>query len=268
MEFGELVAFLRAQLARAALTLPDGDGVLLVDKPRRRHLARRGRRGRRAAAARDEVGHAGTLDPFATGLLLVLDRARDARPALPDGAAQALRDRGAAGLHVDHRRPRGRDRAGADAGRAARAPDRADPPAAARLLRRARRRASARTRSRAPARRSRCPSARSTCTRFEQLWRDGERAAFAIECGSGTYVRSLIADLGDAYCLELRRTADRPVRRRRRRPLRRRSARRSASCRRSSWPATTPAGRGTAWRSPRAAHARRSDRAARRRRRA
>ena len=24
---------------------------------------------------------------------------------------------------------------------------------------------------------------------------------------SGTYVRSLIADLGDAYCLELRRTA-------------------------------------------------------------
>ena len=42
--------------------------------------------------------------------------------------------------------------------------------------------------------------------RFEQLWRDGERAAFAIECGSGTYVRSLIADLGDAYCLELRRT--------------------------------------------------------------
>jgi tRNA pseudouridine55 synthase len=42
--------------------------------------------------------------------------------------------------------------------------------------------------------------------RFELLWRDGERAAFAIECGSGTYVRSLISDLGDAYCLELRRT--------------------------------------------------------------
>ena len=41
----------------------------------------------------------------------------------------------------------------------------------------------------------------------------GERAAFAIECSSGTYVRSLIADLGDAYCLELRRTAHRAVRR-------------------------------------------------------
>jgi tRNA pseudouridine55 synthase len=43
--------------------------------------------------------------------------------------------------------------------------------------------------------------------RFEQLWREDSRAAFEIECGSGTYVRSLIADLKDAYCLELRRTA-------------------------------------------------------------
>jgi tRNA pseudouridine55 synthase len=51
---------------------------------------------------------------------------------------------------------------------------------------------------------------------FRQLWREpgvpGDpehppRAAFAIECGSGTYVRSLIAELGDAYCLALRRTA-------------------------------------------------------------
>jgi tRNA pseudouridine55 synthase len=42
--------------------------------------------------------------------------------------------------------------------------------------------------------------------RFEALWRDGDRVAFAIACSSGTYVRSLVADLGDAYCLELRRT--------------------------------------------------------------
>lgn len=33
------------------------------------------------------------------------------------------------------------------------------------------------------------------------------RAAYLIECSSGTYVRSLIADLGDAYCEQLRRTA-------------------------------------------------------------
>src|SRR5205807_787754 len=33
---------------------------------------------------------------------------------------------------------------------------------------------------------------------FRQLWREGDRAAFRIVCSSGTYVRSLIADLGDA----------------------------------------------------------------------
>lgn len=42
---------------------------------------------------------------------------------------------------------------------------------------------------------------------FDLLWREGDRAGFRIVCSSGTYVRSLIADLGDAYCVELRRTA-------------------------------------------------------------
>jgi len=42
--------------------------------------------------------------------------------------------------------------------------------------------------------------------RFEERWRDGDRRGFGIECSSGTYVRSLIADLGDAYCEALRRT--------------------------------------------------------------
>ncbi len=46
-----------------------------------------------------------------------------------------------------------------------------------------------------------------TVYRFEQLWHTGERAGYEIECGAGTYVRSLIADLNDAYCLQLRRTA-------------------------------------------------------------
>ena len=41
---------------------------------------------------------------------------------------------------------------------------------------------------------------------FDERWRDGDRRAFVIECSSGTYVRSLIADLGDAYCEQLRRT--------------------------------------------------------------
>ena len=43
--------------------------------------------------------------------------------------------------------------------------------------------------------------------RFEQRWRREDRAEFEIECSSGTYVRSLVADLGDAYCEALRRTA-------------------------------------------------------------
>ena len=36
--------------------------------------------------------------------------------------------------------------------------------------------------------------------------------AFEIECSSGTYVRSLVTDLGDAYCEELERTAIGPFR--------------------------------------------------------
>src|SRR2546423_9914412 len=43
--------------------------------------------------------------------------------------------------------------------------------------------------------------------RFEELWREGERVGLEIECSSGTYVRQLVADLGDAYCEELERTA-------------------------------------------------------------
>jgi tRNA pseudouridine55 synthase len=48
-----------------------------------------------------------------------------------------------------------------------------------------------------------------TVSRFEECSRsaDGTRRSFVIECSSGTYVRSLIADLGDAYCEALRRTA-------------------------------------------------------------
>jgi tRNA pseudouridine55 synthase len=52
---------------------------------------------------------------------------------------------------------------------------------------------------------------------FTEMWRQeeaagGPRAAYRIRCSSGTYVRSLIADLRDAYCLELRRTAIGPFR--------------------------------------------------------
>jgi tRNA pseudouridine55 synthase len=42
---------------------------------------------------------------------------------------------------------------------------------------------------------------------FELLAREEDRAVLAVECSAGTYVRSLVADLGDAYCAALRRTA-------------------------------------------------------------
>jgi tRNA pseudouridine55 synthase len=51
-----------------------------------------------------------------------------------------------------------------------------------------------------------------TVHRAELLWHEGDRAAFEIECSSGTYVRQLIAALGDAYCEELERTAVGPFR--------------------------------------------------------
>src|SRR5918911_4945864 len=42
--------------------------------------------------------------------------------------------------------------------------------------------------------------------------REGDRVELEIQCSSGTYVRTLIADLGDAYCAALRRTAIGPFR--------------------------------------------------------
>ena len=46
-----------------------------------------------------------------------------------------------------------------------------------------------------------------TIHRVELVEHDGERARFEIECSAGTYVRTLIEELGDAYCDELERTA-------------------------------------------------------------
>jgi tRNA pseudouridine55 synthase len=46
-----------------------------------------------------------------------------------------------------------------------------------------------------------------TVHRADLLHHHGDAATFEIECSSGTYVRSLISDLGDAYCEALERTA-------------------------------------------------------------
>jgi tRNA pseudouridine55 synthase len=48
--------------------------------------------------------------------------------------------------------------------------------------------------------------------RAELLAHEGGYASYEIECSTGTYVRTLIEMLGDAYCAELRRTAIGPFR--------------------------------------------------------
>ena len=55
------------------------------------------------------------------------------------------------------------------------------------------------------------PERQVTVHRFAQLWREGDRAEFEVECSSGTYVRALARDLGAAlgvggHLTALRRT--------------------------------------------------------------
>jgi tRNA pseudouridine55 synthase len=181
------------------------DGVLLVDKPAgvTSHdvvAAQRRRLGRKV-----KVGHAGTLDPFATGLLLVLvGRATRVQRFL-----MALGKRYETIARLGFVSSTGDTDGEIAPGRTPSEPLtlptgrlRQRPPAYSAVK-------VGGQRAYALARRGETVELAEReveVTRFEQLWRDGDRAAFAIDCSSGTYVRSLIADLGDAYCLELRRT--------------------------------------------------------------
>jgi tRNA pseudouridine55 synthase len=181
------------------------DGVILFDKPAgiTSHDVVASVRRRLGRAVK--VGHAGTLDPFATGLLLVLvGRATRVQRFL-----MALEKRYETVARLGWTSTTGDPEGELAPGRMP--PEVLDlptgevrqrPPAYSavkvggeRAYARARRGEEVVTAERTV-----------TVTRFEQLWRDGERAAFAIECSSGTYVRTLISELHDAYCLELRRT--------------------------------------------------------------
>ncbi len=188
-------------------SLEPRDGVILYDKPRDVTSHDVVYRVRRALPRKTKVGHAGTLDPFATGLLLVLvgrgtraqrflmglgksyetiarfgavsstgdsdgeivetGRVPDGDLALPTGVVRQ-RPPAYSALRVDGERAYARARRGEEV---------------------------------------QLPEREVRVDAFRELWRDGPRRAFAITCSSGTYVRSLVADLGDAYCEELRRTA-------------------------------------------------------------
>lgn len=183
----------------------DSGAVVLVDKPAgiTSHDVVARMRNRYDAKA----GHAGTLDPFATGLLIVLL----GRPATREQARfMALPKTYLAGARFGATSSTG-DPDGEIAETGVVAPDelelptgeiRQRPPAysaikvgGVRAYRRARR-----------GEQVQMPERLVTVHRFELLERDGDRAEFRIECSSGTYVRSLIADLGDAYTERLRRT--------------------------------------------------------------
>lgn len=187
------------------------DGVLLIDKPAGLTSHDVVAAVRRAAGGA-KTGHAGTLDPFATGLLLILlGRATKSQQRLM-GLPKRYETVARLGATSSTGDPEGEieitGRIPPDPPALPTGEVRQRPPAHSavkiegeRAYRRARRGETLQM-----------PERIVTVTRFQQLWREdrgreGVQAGFLIECGSGTYVRSLIADLHDAYCLTLRRTA-------------------------------------------------------------
>jgi tRNA pseudouridine55 synthase len=166
---------------------------------------------RRSLPRGTKVGHAGTLDPFATGLLLVLTgRATRAQRFLM-GLPKTYRAVARLGWTSDTG-----DRDG-ELTETGRIPDRLEIPVGDQLQRPPAYSAVKIGGERAYARARRGEAVETearpvTVHRAELLWHEDDRAAFEIECSSGTYVRTLIADLGDAYCEELERTAIGPFR--------------------------------------------------------
>jgi tRNA pseudouridine55 synthase len=187
------------------------DGVILVDKPAgvSSHDVVAGQRRRLGRGVK--VGHAGTLDPFATGLLLVLvGRATRAQRYLME-LPKTYRAVARLGWTSDTC-----DRDG-ELTETGRLPERLEIPVGEQLQR-----PPAYSAVKVGGRRAYELARRGEAVetgarpvivhRAELLWHEGDRAAFEIECSSGTYVRALIADLGDAYCDALERTAIGPFR--------------------------------------------------------
>ena len=185
----------------------EGTGqVVLADKPSGPTSHDIVARARREHGVK-RVGHAGTLDPFATGLLIVLvgreatrEQARfmalrkTYRVVARFGATSTTGDRDGEITHTgkvppnDVELPTGEIRQRPPAFSAVKV-------GGERAYKLARR-----------GEQVEMPERIVTVQRFEELSREGDLAEYEIECSSGTYVRSLVAALGDAYCEELRRT--------------------------------------------------------------
>jgi tRNA pseudouridine55 synthase len=178
--------------------------VLLYDKPAgitSHDVVAQVRRERRC-----KVGHAGTLDPFATGLLLILlgcaTRLQRYLVGLPKTYVATAR----LGWHSSTGDPDG------ELTETGKVPDSLQLPTGRvrqrvpmtsavrvggeRLYRKAHRGESVET-----------PERDVDVYRADLLGHDAEIARYEIECSTGTYIRTLVETLEDAYCSALRRTA-------------------------------------------------------------
>lgn len=185
------------------------DGLLLVDKPAgiSSHAVvaavRRALGGKKA----ERVGHAGTLDPFATGLMLVLVGRGTRTSQFAVGLEKRYETLAQLGALSTTGDPEGEITV---TGKVPASPldlptgqIRQRPPAYSAIKiggQRAYKLARAGLDVEMPER-------TITVHEFEELERDGDQVRLAVHCSSGTYIRTLVAELGDGYCLELRRTA-------------------------------------------------------------
>ncbi|MDP4673421.1 MAG: tRNA pseudouridine(55) synthase TruB [Solirubrobacteraceae bacterium] len=181
------------------------DGIVLVDKPAGLSSHKVTNDVRRELGAA-KAGHAGTLDPFATGLLIVLlGRARRVQRFFMGMSKEYVASArlGATSTTGD---PEGEITL---TGRIP--PERFDPmlgritqrPPIYSALKIDGKRAYERARA---GEEFEVPEREVELFEFTQLSRDDDQAEYRIRCSSGTYVRSLISDLGDAYTENLRRT--------------------------------------------------------------
>jgi len=185
--------------------MAEGEGsVLLFDKPvgKTSHdvvaMVRRERRGK--------VGHAGTLDPFATGLLLILIGRATRLQRFLTGLPKTYRARARLGWRSSTGDPDG------ELTETGSLPASLDLPTGTvrqrvpmtsavrvggeRLYRKAHRGEVVET-----------PEREIEVYRAELLSSEPGSAVYEIECSAGTYIRTLVETLDDAYCAELRRTA-------------------------------------------------------------
>jgi tRNA pseudouridine55 synthase len=186
-----------------------GGAVLLYDKPAgvTSHdvvdLVRRERGGK--------VGHAGTLDPFATGLLLVLlGRATKVQRHLV-GLPKTYRAKAVPGFRSSTGDPDG------EIERTGRMPASGNLPVGT-VRQRVPMTSAVRVGGERLYKKAHRGEVVETPEREVEIYRAemvgavsaaglGHYFEYEIECSAGTYVRTLIETLGDAYCSELRRTA-------------------------------------------------------------